>query len=81
MGLVSYPAVDLIVLNRAMHLRDVILVTNLSSTFAGDAFDSLFLHCLGCWGGIFPHQDRIHLGSEGTYLYYRGIFGLTLEFA
>ena len=57
MGLVSYPAVDLIVLNRVMQLRDVILVTNVSGSCSGDAFYPLLLHCLGGWVGIFPHQD------------------------
>ena len=70
MGLVSYPPVYLIVLNRVMQLRDVILVTNVSGRGSGDAFYALFLHCLGGWVGIFPHQDRIHLGSERYYLYY-----------
>ena len=57
MGLVSYPAVDLIVLHRVMQLRDVIFVANVSGSCAGDAFNALFLHCLGGWIGIFPHQD------------------------
>ena len=68
MGLVSYPPVDLIVLNRVMKLRDVIFVANVSGSCSGDAFYSLLLHCLGGWVGIFPHQDRIHLGPEGNYL-------------
>ena len=55
MGLVPYAAVDLIVLNRIMQLRDVILVANVSSSCAGDAFNTLFLQCLGGQVGIFPH--------------------------
>ena len=70
MGLVSYAAVDLIVLNRGMQLRDVILVANVSGSCSGDAFYSLFLHYLGGWVGIFSHQDRIHFGPERNYLYY-----------
>ena len=70
MGLVSYPPVYLIVLNRVMQLREVILVANVSGSCSGDAFYALFLHCLGGWVGIFPHQDRIHLGPERYYLYY-----------
>ena len=62
MRLVSYPAVDLVVLNRVMQLRDVIFVANVSGSCAGDAFYALFLHCLGGWVGIFSHQDRVHLG-------------------
>ncbi len=57
MGLVSYAAVDLIVLNRVMQLREVILVANVSGSCAGDAFDALFLHCPGGWIGIFSHHD------------------------
>ncbi len=70
MRLVSYPAVDLVVLNRVMQLRDVIFVANVSGSCAADAFDALLLHCLGGWVGIFPHQDGIHLGPEGDYLNY-----------
>ena len=55
MGLVSYAAVDLIVLNGVMQLRNVILVANISGSCAGDAFDALLLHCLGGWVGVFPH--------------------------
>ena len=57
MGLVSYAAVDLVVLHRVMQLRDVILVANVSGSCAGDAFYALFLHCHRGWIGIFPHQD------------------------
>ena len=57
MGLVSYSAVDLVVLNRVMQLRDIILVANVSGSCAGNAFDALFLHCLGGWVGIFSRQD------------------------
>ena len=70
MGLVSYAAVDLVVLNRVMQLREVIFVANVSGRCAGDAFDALLLHCLGGWVGVFPHQDRVHLWPEGNYLYY-----------
>ncbi len=57
MGLVPDAAVDLIVLNRVMQLREVIFMTNVSGSCSGDAFDALLLHCLGSWIGIFPHQD------------------------
>ena len=70
MRLVSYAAVDLIVLNRIMQLREVILVANVSGSCSGDAFYALLLHCLGGWIGIFSHQDRIHLGPDGNYLNY-----------
>ena len=70
MGLVSDAAVDLVVLNRVMQLREVIFVADVSGSCAGDAFDSLFLHRLGGWVGIFPHQDGIHLGPECYYLYW-----------
>ncbi len=70
MCLVSYPPVDLIVLNRDMQLGFLILVANVSGSCSGDAFYALFLHCLGGWVGIFSHQDRIHLGPECNYLNY-----------
>ena len=70
MGLLSYPAVDLIVLNRLMQLLQVIFVANVSRSCSGDAFYALLLQCLGGWVGIFPNQDRIHLGPERNYLYY-----------
>ena len=57
MGLVSYPTVDLMVLNRVMQLRDVIFVANVSGSCSGDAFNALLLHCLGSWIRIYPHQD------------------------
>ena len=57
MGLVSYPPVDLIVLNRVMQLREVVLVANVSGSCAGDAFDALLLHYLGGWVSIFSHLD------------------------
>ena len=70
MGLVSYPSVDLIVLNRVMQLREVIFVANVSGSCSGDAFNALLLHCLGGWVGIFSHLDRVHFGPEGDYLDY-----------
>ncbi len=70
MGLVTYPAVDLIVLNRVMQLLQVIFVANVSGSCSGDAFYPLLLDSLGGWVGIFPHQDRINLGPEGNYLNY-----------
>ena len=57
MRFVPDAAVDLVVLNRVMQLREVILVANVSGSCSGDAFDALLLHCLGGWIGIFPHQD------------------------
>ena len=57
MGLMSYPAVYLIVLHRVMQLRDVIFVAKVSGSRSGDAFDALLLHCLRGWIGNFPHQD------------------------
>ncbi len=38
MGLVSYPPVYLIVRNRVMQMRYVILVANFSGSCSGDAF-------------------------------------------
>ncbi len=70
MGLVSYPPVDLIVLHWVMQLREVILVAYVSGSCSGDAFYPLLLHCFGGWIGIFPHQDRVHLGPERYYLNY-----------
>ena len=70
MSLVSYAAVDLIVLDRVMQLREVILVTNVSGSCAGDTFYALLLHFHGGWIAIFSYQDRIHFGPEGDYLYY-----------
>ena len=70
MSRVSYPTVDLIVLNRVMQLLQVIFVTNVSGSCSGDAFYALFLQCFGGWVGIFSHQDRVHLGPECNYLYY-----------
>ena len=57
MGLVSDPAVDLIVLKRFMQLREVLFVTKVSGSCSGDAFYALLLHYLRGWVGIFPHYD------------------------
>ena len=55
MGLVSDPAVDLIVLNRFMQLREVLFVTKVSGSCSGDDFYALLFHYLGGRVGIFPH--------------------------
>ncbi len=57
MRLVPDAAVDLVVLNRVMQLREVVLVANVSGSCSRDAFYALFLYCLGGWIGIFPHED------------------------
>ena len=66
MGLVSSSAVDLIVLNRVMQLRDVIFMANVSGSCSGDAFNALLLHCLGGWVGNFRIRIEYILGLSAT---------------